>query len=69
MFGEKLTREQAIEFCKDRERMHRLKAEKIIADAGDIEKNDVERLKHNATIDLANKYADIAELLTEGVID
>lgn len=57
-----LTKEQAIRFCIERNQMQ-LKAAEKIASENDIIENEVERLKYNSRIDLANKYKDIAELL------
>lgn len=60
-----MTREQAIEFCIERNQLQLKAAEKIAKDNDYILENEVEKIKYNTRIDLANKYREIAELLKD----
>ena len=61
-----ITKEEAVNFLKERASWHLKAANKIKADF-DIIENDVERIKYNTRIDTANKYADIATLISENI--
>ena len=54
-----MTREDAVTFLKDREQMHRMRAEKIKREGH----TDFDKRKYEATVDLANKYACIATMV------
>lgn len=59
---EKLTREQAIEFCESRKLLHEKARDHIKANS-DLRKDRVSKIKYDSRVKLANTYADIAELL------
>lgn len=59
-----ISRDQAIQFCRDRKQMHLNGADKIRAEKG-IDQ-DLARAKFNAQKDLALIYGDIADML-EGI--
>lgn len=59
-----ITRQQAIEFCRERQMMQKSGAEEFLNKPGvDVIENNVDRIKYNNRIDLANIYGDIADLL------
>lgn len=59
-----MTRKDAIEFCENREWYHK-QAAKHITKTGDIVNCEVDRIRYQARLDLANKYKEIAELLKD----
>lgn len=60
-----ITRKQAIEFCRDRQKMHETREAKFVEE--ELNPKDlISVTKHTAIIDLANTYRDIADMI-EGI--
>ena len=57
-----ITREQAIEFCRERKQMH-LNGAEHWRNIFEMSQKDVDKIKGEAQKDLARIYGDIAEML------
>lgn len=61
---EHLTREQAIEFCKDKIRLHEMARNEIVRKF-DIIEDKIAMIKYSTHVDRINAYTDIVELLSQ----
>ena len=61
---EPITKEQAIEFCREKAAIHRMGAERV-AEEECIKSDIVAKVKYDSQIELSKIYDDIADYLAE----